>query len=71
MTTARDPGPAQVQAFAEYEARRDALAVPLLQVTEQIAAFRWDLTEIRRLLIRLAAVMNDDLHVLSPIKDVA
>jgi hypothetical protein len=45
--------------------------MPLLQVTEQIAAHRWDLTEIRRLQIRLAAVMNGELHVLSPIPDVA
>jgi hypothetical protein len=43
----------------------------LLQVTEQIAAYRWDLTEIRRLLIRLAAVTNDELDVLSPIQHVA
>jgi 2-polyprenyl-6-methoxyphenol hydroxylase-like FAD-dependent oxidoreductase len=68
---APDPGPGQSRALADYEAQRDALAFPLLEVTERIAGFRWDLAEIQGLLIHLAAVINDDLHVLSPIADVA
>jgi 2-polyprenyl-6-methoxyphenol hydroxylase-like FAD-dependent oxidoreductase len=71
VVAAPDPGPAQGYALADYRAQRAALAHPLLDVTERIAAFEWDLTEIRQLLIQLSAVMNDEFHVLSPVQDVA
>ena len=69
VTSTRGPGPAQVRALADYEARRDALARPFLDVTEKIAAYQWDLTEVRGLLIELAAVMSDEIDVLSSIQE--
>jgi hypothetical protein len=34
-------------------------------VTERIASYRWDLTEIRRLLMTLSSTMTDELELLA------
>jgi hypothetical protein len=40
------------------------LARPLLDVTERIAGYRWDLAEVRRLLMTLSSTMTDELELL-------
>jgi flavin-dependent dehydrogenase len=47
-------------AFAGYEAQRDALARPLLDVAERIAAYDWDLTDIEGLLRAESAAMRPE-----------
>lgn len=37
------------RALADYQAMRDAMAMPLFEVTERIASFAWDLDELQRL----------------------
>jgi flavin-dependent dehydrogenase len=37
------------EALADYEATRNAMALPLFEVTSRIASFEWDLEELRRL----------------------
>ena len=54
-----------LEALAEYQAVRDRLALPLLEVTEGIAGYRWDLAEVRRLLMNLASTMTDELELLA------
>ena len=65
VTAAPGPGSDQLDALAEYQAVRDGFARPLLEVTERIAGYRWDLVEIRRLLMTLASTMTDELELLA------
>jgi 2-polyprenyl-6-methoxyphenol hydroxylase-like FAD-dependent oxidoreductase len=67
VLAAPGPGPAQLEALAEYESVRDALALPMLDVTERLASYDWQVTEVSRLVMRLTSVMADDLRVLAPI----
>ena len=48
---------------------RDALALPLLDVTERLASYDWGITEVRQLLMRLASVMAEELELLAPIAE--
>jgi len=50
-------------AFAGYEAQRDVLARPLLDVAERIAAYEWDLTDIEGLLRAESAAMRPEVAV--------
>jgi flavin-dependent dehydrogenase len=47
-----------------YERERDELSLPLLTVTDRIASYRWDLTELRKLLIELSAAMRPEVQAL-------
>jgi 2-polyprenyl-6-methoxyphenol hydroxylase-like FAD-dependent oxidoreductase len=71
VLAAPDPGHAQREALAEYESLRDALAFPMLDVTERLASYDWEVTEVRRLLMQLASVMTDELELLATISEVA
>jgi 2-polyprenyl-6-methoxyphenol hydroxylase-like FAD-dependent oxidoreductase len=59
------PGSDQIDALASYQAVRDGLARPLLEVSERIAGYRWDLAEVRRLLMTLSSTMTDELELLA------
>ena len=50
--------------LAEYERTRDRLSLPLLDVAESIAAYRWDLDEIRELLLAESAAMKPEVAAL-------
>jgi 2-polyprenyl-6-methoxyphenol hydroxylase-like FAD-dependent oxidoreductase len=69
VLAAPEPGPAQRESLAEYESVRDALALPLLDVTERLASYDWEITEVRQLLMRLASVMAEELELLSPVAE--
>jgi 2-polyprenyl-6-methoxyphenol hydroxylase-like FAD-dependent oxidoreductase len=69
VLAAPEPGPAQRESLAEYESVRDALALPLLDVTERLASYDWEITEVRQLLMRLASVMAEELELLAPIAE--
>ena len=56
-----DGGP---DALAEYERTRDRLSLPLFDVAESIAAYRWDLGEIRELLLAESAAMKPEVAAL-------
>ena len=51
-------------AFGGYQRVRDALTVPLLEVAEQIAGYRWDGTRIRALLRAESAAMKPEVGYL-------
>jgi flavin-dependent dehydrogenase len=69
VLAAPEPGPTQRESLAEYESVRDALAFPLLDVTERLASYDWQVTEVRQLLMRLASVMAEELELLAPIAE--
>lgn len=46
------------QAFVRYQDERDALSMPLLEVTDRIASFDWDLEEVRALHVRFSNSMK-------------
>jgi 2-polyprenyl-6-methoxyphenol hydroxylase-like FAD-dependent oxidoreductase len=50
--------------LGSYEHRRDGLSLPLLSVTDRIASYRWDLTELRELLVELSAAMRPEVQAL-------
>lgn len=51
----------EAAASARYQATRDHLSGPLFDVTERIASYTWDLTEIRRLLREVSSAMSAEL----------
>ena len=58
------PGERQ-QALADYQATRDRVSRQLFDVTDRIACFQWDATEISELLIQLSASMSDEVELLA------
>jgi menaquinone-9 beta-reductase len=46
------------RALEGYQSERDVLSLPLLRTTDAIAAFAWDLEEVKALHVELSAVMN-------------
>lgn len=52
------------RALAAYQRQRDLLSGRLFAVTEQIADYRWSMTEIRRLLREVSSAMTDEVEVL-------
>jgi flavin-dependent dehydrogenase len=56
-----DGGP---DALAGYERTRNRLSLALLEVTESIAAYRWDLSQIRELLLTESAAMKPEIAAL-------
>ena len=45
--------------------------LPMMQVTEEIASYRWDLTRIRTLLRTLSSAMTDEVEALAALDQVA
>jgi 2-polyprenyl-6-methoxyphenol hydroxylase-like FAD-dependent oxidoreductase len=64
-------GADQLAALAGYQAVRDRLSDPMIQVTEEIAAYCWDLTRIRTLLRTLSSAMADEVETLSALATAA
>jgi 2-polyprenyl-6-methoxyphenol hydroxylase-like FAD-dependent oxidoreductase len=65
-------GGAQLRsALAGYQATRDRLSLPMLQVAEEIASYQWDLTRIRTLLRTLSSAMTDEVEALTALAQVA
>jgi menaquinone-9 beta-reductase len=48
------------RALERYQRERDALSLPFMRVTDEIASFSWDLDEIRQLHAELSAVMKTE-----------
>jgi 2-polyprenyl-6-methoxyphenol hydroxylase-like FAD-dependent oxidoreductase len=52
------------QALAAYQTQRDALSTRLLEATDEIAAYDWDMLRIRRLLREVSSAMVDEVEAL-------
>jgi flavin-dependent dehydrogenase len=61
---ARAALPGTPAALGSYERTRDALTVPLLEVAERIAGYRWDAAQIRDLLLAESAAMKPEVAYL-------
>ena len=59
------PAAARTAALRDYQVTRDRLSRALFEATEQVASFRWDLDEIRRLLRLVNAGMSDEVDHLA------
>jgi 2-polyprenyl-6-methoxyphenol hydroxylase-like FAD-dependent oxidoreductase len=59
----------ETTAWTAYQARRDALAVPLLDVTDRMAAYDWDTPGIRALLLEQATVVRAEVSLLLGLRD--
>jgi 2-polyprenyl-6-methoxyphenol hydroxylase-like FAD-dependent oxidoreductase len=55
----------EAAAFAEYQATRNRLSLPLFDVTDAIASQRWTDAEIGPLLLELSAAMAGEVDVLA------
>jgi flavin-dependent dehydrogenase len=62
---APDSVAARAAALREYQATRDRLSAQLFEATERVAAFDWDLGEVRRLLRLVNAGMSDEVDYLA------
>jgi flavin-dependent dehydrogenase len=49
---------------SDFQHTRDRISLPMLQASDEIAAFRWDLTRIRILLRRMSSAMTDEVEAL-------
>ena len=65
VLSAPQRGAQQQSALAEFQATRDRLSLPMLQATEEIASYQWDLTRIRTLLRSLSSAMTDEVEALT------
>jgi 2-polyprenyl-6-methoxyphenol hydroxylase-like FAD-dependent oxidoreductase len=57
-------GANEAEALRDYQAQRDALGVPIFEVSDQIASHRWSSVEISGLLRRLAKLMREEAQLL-------
>ena len=64
VAAAPGPGVRRNLALASYQADRDRLSAPLLDVIDDIASFEWDQPRLRRLLVELAAAMTDEVEAI-------
>jgi 2-polyprenyl-6-methoxyphenol hydroxylase-like FAD-dependent oxidoreductase len=71
VAAAPRPGAEQHRALAGYQAVRDRLSLPMMDVVEQIASYSWDLPEVQRLLRVLASVMTDEVEELASLEPAA
>jgi flavin-dependent dehydrogenase len=51
-------------ALAAYESTRDRLSAQLFQVSDEVAAYDWDLEEVPGLMRRVSAAMTDEVEYL-------
>lgn len=59
-------GPAEEgRALAAYERRRDEAALPLAEITDAVASYRWSLPEVRELLLALSKAMSHEVAMLT------
>lgn len=58
-------GPGLDAALADYEAERDRLSLPLLDIVDRIAGQRWNDSEIGDLLLGLSSAMADEVETLT------
>lgn len=65
VVAAPGPGRAQLDALADYQRLRDRFAVPMLETSDRIAGYGWDLDELRRLLMNMSSIMADEVDVIT------
>jgi 2-polyprenyl-6-methoxyphenol hydroxylase-like FAD-dependent oxidoreductase len=58
-------GPTRRPSTASFQPTRDRISLPMLEVSNEIAAFQWDLTRIREMLRRMASAMTDEVEALA------
>jgi 2-polyprenyl-6-methoxyphenol hydroxylase-like FAD-dependent oxidoreductase len=51
--------------LARYQAVRDRLSLPMLELTDRIAAYRWTPAEVRNLLRAMASAMADEVEAIA------
>jgi hypothetical protein len=59
----------EATALGAYQSSRDALAIPLLEVTDRMAGYGWDTPGIRALLLELAEVTRPEVALLHGLGD--
>ena len=64
-------GAEQHRALAAYQAVRDRLSLPMMDVVERIASYSWDLPEVARLLRALSSAMTDEVEELVSLEPAA
>jgi flavin-dependent dehydrogenase len=69
LDTALRSADSEVSALAGYKAVRDRLTMRLFETSERVASYRWDLTELRGLLIDLSRAMRDEVAALASLDD--
>jgi flavin-dependent dehydrogenase len=52
-------------AMAAYQAERDRIAGPILDVADELAGYRWDVATVRHLLLRLSSALSSEIETLT------
>jgi 2-polyprenyl-6-methoxyphenol hydroxylase-like FAD-dependent oxidoreductase len=58
-------GADEAEALSAYHATRNALSVPMLELTDQIASHQWTDTQIKNLLLRMSKYVKEEVALLS------
>ncbi|MGX7678792.1 FAD-dependent oxidoreductase [Jatrophihabitans sp. DSM 45814] len=53
------------ESLSNYQAMRDKLSMPMLQISDEIASYEWDLPRVRSLVRSLSSAMTDEVEALS------
>jgi hypothetical protein len=56
---------AMTYSLSNYQTIRDKLSLPMLQITDEIASYMWDIPRARTLLRRLSSAMTDEVETLA------
>jgi 2-polyprenyl-6-methoxyphenol hydroxylase-like FAD-dependent oxidoreductase len=65
------PAAAAPDAMRGYQYTRDRISLPMLQASDQIASFCWDLATIRDVLRRMSSAMADEVEALAQLGQAA
>ena len=57
--------------LAGYQAERDRLSLPMLELSDQIASYTWDLGQVRHLLRSMASAMADEVEAITELAAIA
>ena len=52
------------EVLANYQTERDELSLPLFRMTDEIAAYQWDLDTVKKLHVEMSTEMNREVKAL-------
>jgi 2-polyprenyl-6-methoxyphenol hydroxylase-like FAD-dependent oxidoreductase len=69
LSTALGGASSELAALSRYQHLRDRLTLPLFEATDRVASYRWDLDQLRGLLIQLSRSMKAEVEVLAALDE--
>ncbi|HEY7226310.1 MAG TPA: NAD(P)/FAD-dependent oxidoreductase [Micromonosporaceae bacterium] len=58
-------GTAEGEALAAYQTQRDRIALPIHDVVDELAGYRWDVATVRSLLLKLSSALSSEVEAMT------